>query len=728
LVHSPSSAPGHRHFAFGKFTFDVDRGALLHNGEDTRLRPQSYEVLRILLTNRGRLVTKDELQTAVWGNKVVTDDSLAQCVIDIRKALGDTKREMIRTIPRRGFIFEADVLIDGDALGNSRRSAQSRRNRRAILAASAALFIAVAISWYFGDRARSENVPPANSIAVMPFIDQGVAQTDQYVGDGLSEDILNSLAQHSALLVIARTSSFALTDTNLDVSAIRKKLNVAYVLFGDIERTGNRLAVSAQLVRTVDGSHVWSETFAIAPSQAHSVRTSIAAQIVKHIAPESDLSIPSTSVGNITSTDLMWLARRYEQQLRDQSVVDEELLAKTIQLYRDATVADPASAKAFSGLAGALLYQGDTIAAEAPIYKALTLDPKLSEVQETLGKFYWLRGLPGAGNAWKQAVELNPSNADALSSYGYWFWMRGNYEGVEYFFREALRVDPVQLARFAALGNFYGKNGRVEDTLDLVARIQAEFDGAAALRLVAHLLELIGRVDQSIAWTIRARDLEPGNLEHVGALAELYADIGDFETALRLEPDAGVGLLMKMRQYDAVIDLGEMLMIEEPGDIYLRYLLAFAYNVSDQPAAAVRILRSTGLPESAIPEARHAMDLEALVTLADALDAANETERGHALARLWIGRKHVNSPNWWFQFQSACPRAILGRDDEALDYLEQINRSSRLPWYFLFKDARCLQRYEDEPRYQAVLENIRLRQSELRDRLPTTLRNFGVSL
>ena len=216
---------------------------------------------------------------------------------------------------------------------------------------------------------------------------------------------------------------------------------------------------------------------------------------------------------------------------REQPAVDVETLSKAIDLYRQASEIDPESALAQSRLAGALMYAGDFAGAEAPIFRAMTLNSELSEVQNTLGKYYWSRGIPGAGAAYKRAVELNPNNADALGDYAYWHWMQGNQEDPTRLYARALALDPLSLSRFADLGNCYAHLGFTAEALDIADRVQAMFDSAASYRLIARLMELTGQLDQSIAWTIKARDLEPDNPDHVFALAELYAEIGDFENA-----------------------------------------------------------------------------------------------------------------------------------------------------------------------------------------------------
>jgi DNA-binding winged helix-turn-helix (wHTH) protein/tetratricopeptide (TPR) repeat protein len=108
----PDTAPtqDHRGFSFAEFVLDTDRAALFQAGVDVKLRPQAFDVLRILVERQGTLVTKEELLREIWGETAVTDDSLTHCIIDIRKALGDTERQIVRTISRRGFVFDIPVI------------------------------------------------------------------------------------------------------------------------------------------------------------------------------------------------------------------------------------------------------------------------------------------------------------------------------------------------------------------------------------------------------------------------------------------------------------------------------------------------------------------------------------------------------------------------------------------------------------------------------------------
>lgn len=143
----------HHRYSFGRFILDIERGALQKDGADILLRPKCFAVLTYLVKHHGVLLTKDELMTAIWPNQAVTEDSLTQCLIQIRKALGDTKKQVLRTIPRRGFLFDVLVTIHqpGEQLASSDKHQPLLANRRPSrwsAAAAVVLCLAIAISWW----------------------------------------------------------------------------------------------------------------------------------------------------------------------------------------------------------------------------------------------------------------------------------------------------------------------------------------------------------------------------------------------------------------------------------------------------------------------------------------------------------------------------------------------------------------------------------------------------
>ena len=278
-----------RIYSFGDFTLDMAGGALSRAGVEVELRPQSLEVLSILVDRSGKLVTREELQQAVWGNKVVTDDSLSHCLSDIRKALGDDAREMIRTVPRRGFVFEAAVTAQTVTDPVAERAAGIRNGRR--LKTASAVFVTAALAAFLfiaNEHQPDDAAPKDKTIAVLPFLNLSAEPSQAYFSDGLTEEILNSLAKTPDLLVTARTSSFAYRDSKEDLPTIAAALGVKHVLEGSVRRSGNRVRVTAQLIRARDGFHLWSESFDSTSTDIITIQEDIAIAIANALETVMD--------------------------------------------------------------------------------------------------------------------------------------------------------------------------------------------------------------------------------------------------------------------------------------------------------------------------------------------------------------------------------------------------------------------------------------------------------
>ena len=632
--------------------------------------------------------------------------------------------------------------FDLTASGLERTPIDSRRGKASLVGAMILLFVGTAGLFFLirpdlqmEERSVRSAGVPANSIAVMPFDNAGRNDDDSYLSEGLSDNLRDQFGQIPDVRVAARSSSIVAREQGLDAVTMAERLGVANIVEGSIRRDGNRLRVSVQLIEGVTGLSLKSWTIDSGPRELLLVQNEIAEEVVALVMPDVAIAAAKPVTRDADANELMLLARYYEMQVRDREDVDVETLSKAIELYRQATEADPGSALAFSRLAGTLLYLGDVEQAQGPIFQAMTLDPDLSEVQHTMGLYYWARGRPEALEAFQRAVELNPNNADALQYYAMSYWLGYDRAGRPDLLRRAVAVDPLTLSRHAALADYLAKDGHAEDALEVVEQIKEIFvDGQSdkkveAYRVIDVVLAQVGRIDEAIAWTIRARDLEPNNPDHVQRLAELYAIIGDFETALELEPEPGLGILFHMRDYPTLVDDAGFLMLEEPDDILVRYLLAFGYTAVGDNENALRILRTTGQPGIMLGSTvRFAADIEAAYTFMNATYAYGDPETAAELA------ERISNPNrgtglvWWYDFHRSCGLAIMGREDEAIDALQRIELSPQLPWEPYVRDSVCMKVLEDRPEYQQVVEHVAERKAALRQKLPTTLAQFGVRL
>ncbi len=599
-----------------------------------------------------------------------------------------------------------------------------------LIAGTAGLFFLIKPSLDIREdgQAAAVGVEP-NSLAVMPFVNASARPEDAYLADGLGDELRDQLARVSGLSIAARSSSVAAVEQGMDATTAAERLGVAHLVEGSLRRQGNILTVSVHLIDGRKGLARWSQQFQRGPQELLNVQQAIAEAVVANVLPDVEAAVAEPSTRNPTANEYMLQARHLEQQVRDRADVDSATLLEAVRLYRKATEADPTSALAFSRLAGALMYLGDLEAAEAPIFKALSLAPGLSEVQNTLGEFHWARGLKSeAGNAWARAIEIDPNNPDALSNFGTWYWFELAEEGVIEPFRRALELDPLSLERHAALGSISALEGHSNEAREVIANIEQSFVGAAAFRVIAELYDFLGEVDNSIAWTIRARDLEPDDPGHVQKLAEYYADIGDSETAVRLDPN-GIGVLFKLRMFAEMIDVAEFAMIDEPGSLRIRSLLATAYNAIGEHESAIYVLKDTGLPDLVLDGWRNTIEMDGFHALQDALYATGESELSHQLAHFKIYEMgYTEGDDWWLTINQACERAMLGEDDEARRSLERAQQGPRLPWDPILKDRPCFERFSDDPVYIETVRYFDGLRADLRQRLPDTLAEFGVEL
>lgn len=626
--------------------------------------------------------------------------------------------------------------FDFTAAGVQRATVSSRRGTSSIalsmallIAGTAGLFFLIRPTMVDNDGAQIAIDITPQSVAVLPFDYYGPNPDDSYLGSGLSDELRDQLGRVSGLLIAARSSSIAAVQESTDAKTRAHQLGVATVLEGSIRRQGNVLRVSVQLIDGSSGLALWNDTYQRGPRELLNVQQEIAEAVVRAVVPNSDQVVVKPSTQDATANELMILARHYEQQVHEREDVDPQLLQRAVELYRNATEADPESALAFSRLASAQMYLGDIDAAGASASRALDLDPRLAEANNAYGSFLFATGNERMGDYLERGARLNPNLPDALAHYAFWYWFNVGTDGVAELYERALKRDPLNVTRYAALGRFLALNDRPDDARDIVEQMIALFDDAAAYRAIAEVLSLTGDVDHAIAWTIKARNAEPDNPLHVQKLAEFYTDIGAFETAQALEPELGIGLLFKMRRYEEMIDQAEFLMIDFPEDMQLRVYLAAAYNAVGNHEAAIRMISTSGLLDSYNNARRSTEEFDGYGVLVDAAYASGEIERARELVEWHLDRYYnAETTDWWVALGVACSHVILGNDEQVLGHLTRAQKGKHLAWEPMLKDSQCFKEYADNPQFQAVVRHFDELRANLRERLPETLAQHGVSL
>ena len=506
------AAPAYR---FAGFTLDVGRGTLLGPEGELRLRPKSFELLVYLARHPGRLVGREELLNAVWGHAAVTDDSITQCLVEIRRALSDESRTLVRTMPRRGYLFDVSVeTLDEGASPPIGKEASHRAPlaRPGAVAAIAVVALLAGLAWWAsvsqipepaGGGPGFEALP--NSIAVLPFVDMSAEGDQAYFGDGIAEEILNLLAQVRELKVIARTSSFSFKQQQqLDIKRIGAQLGVAHVLEGSVRKSGNRVRVTAQLVDASDGAHLWSQAFDRELVDIFAVQSEIAGSVAE--------VLKATLLGRLhkTAPDV----RAYEYFLRGRFLFHRRAPGDVVLARRHFQTAldlEPDYAAAWASLAGTYIVEvGEgTLAAELGLEpgrlaaeRALEIDAALPEAHIRAATAYAMSGdVVRARKHLEVAESLDPDNALLLGILGGGALARGNLATAVEFKRRAVAVDPLSVVNRRNYASVLRAAGRLEEAhVQLLAlrEISPErSDEFEADRV--ELLLLQGRHDEALA-------------------------------------------------------------------------------------------------------------------------------------------------------------------------------------------------------------------------------------
>jgi adenylate cyclase len=232
---------GAKTFRFQQFALDLKSGGLRAGDREIELRPKSFEVLHYLVENAGRLVPKDELITAVWRNVAVADEALARCISDIRLALNDKQQSLIKTLPRRGYLFAAPVKSEV-----SDRSPHGSVNN--------------ADGATSDGRVHDATAPPF-SVVVLPFANLSGDPGQDFLADVITDGLTTSLSRIRDAFVIARSTASTYKGKAADVREVGRKLGVRYVLEGSEQHNGDRVRVSAQLIDVQSGAYLWADRF-----------------------------------------------------------------------------------------------------------------------------------------------------------------------------------------------------------------------------------------------------------------------------------------------------------------------------------------------------------------------------------------------------------------------------------------------------------------------------------
>ena len=450
-------------YRFGPFALDTNRGVLTENGADVPLRPKSFEVLHYMLVHQGMLATKEQLFDAVWPDVVVTPDSINQCIIEIRKALGDADRSMVRTMPRRGFIFDAPVVsisATGEvaAVSESPLEAGGGWPRRWFRSVVALVLAGLIIATGYLSLMRQEHTaadaprrnsafnPSSRSIVVLPFTDLSPHQDQGYLADGLAEELTVHLARIGGLRVISRTSAFAFKGSSVGTSEIAERLGVGYILEGSVRTDGDRLRVTAQLINAHDDTHLWAEEYQRPFGGIFQVQDEIIALIIRDVGINVGEEFPL-----IQRTDPE--AYALYLQSKDPRITEDAILASVEKLKKALTI-DPSFSTAWATLGKRYLFLATNFSetqgqetfelARSAANRALRLDAYCAPAHSLLGQIAVFENrLQEAANHLERALQLEPHNPAIAENSGMLLQSLGRFDEALQVYEFALDRDPL---------------------------------------------------------------------------------------------------------------------------------------------------------------------------------------------------------------------------------------------------------------------------------------------
>ncbi len=490
---------------FDNFELDTDLYQLRCAGEPRPVEPQVFDLLIFLSRHQDRIVSRQELLDTLWADRVVSDTTLSSRIKAARQALGDDgqSQRYIATFNRRGYRFVAPVtLVQTDSVNSATQVMHSNT---------------LAVSQEIGETCLFQQGPGGTSherpvLAVLPFAHSLDSNQTAWFAEVLGEDISIQLARIPGFIVLSRNTTSQYRQREFSVQQIAEELGVDYLVEGSVWSIGEDFRVGVQLLETQSGNILWSERTVIQGERLFELQEMAVREIVARIEPELNRA-ELAALRKRRTVDLgAWALYRQGHALLGQKGWSEETFNEVADLLRQAIQQDPQLAFAHAylalilaighlvGLVGGEAWREEAVhAAET----AIALDGQDSDVLGYVGCALADMGdvLRGIGML-RRAVELDPSNAQAVAALGAALLQAGEEEGVEYM-RQGLRISPRD-NRASAWGALLARGllnfGRVDEAIE-VARSACRCDDKIFLPRVVLAIASIAAGDRHTAKT-----------------------------------------------------------------------------------------------------------------------------------------------------------------------------------------------------------------------------------
>jgi len=546
------TAPDDPIFRIGAWRVVSALDQISKGNETVKLEPRMMQLLVCLAEHAGRVVSVEQLLDQVWKDVIVTPNSVYRAVATLRRILGDDAKNpaYIANTLRRGYRLVAPVVRSAD--GQSVQGADS-----SVTSAEASTL----------PDTNSTTTPMTDrSIAVLPFVDMSEKQDQGYFADGMAEEVVNLLTKVPGIRVIGRTACSQFKGKSEDLRRIGSVLGAAYAVEGSVRRSGNRLRVTAQLIATQDGSHLWSGSYDKDFDEVFSVQDQIAAGLVRALQVAIGVDLPSRPIlKNTLEYDLYRRGRQaldrfdkagfesaagyFEQALAlDPTAIRAAESLALVHIYiaewgyappREGferarascgrvLELDPMSGMAYAQLALiSAVYDWDWAAALGKIQRALALDPRDPGILVTAGIIHLaLDRRDEAAGFFNAASVLDPLGAVSHGELGTIYYRSGRLAEAAAEFRKALEISPTYLWAHWALGSVLLTAGKLDAALSEMQQATQDCGGDAGLALVYHAMR---RHAESDAALVRATKAYAGHWAY--GIAEVRACRGEIDQA-----------------------------------------------------------------------------------------------------------------------------------------------------------------------------------------------------
>ena len=467
-------------YDFGEFRVDPEQKLLFLQGELVSLTPKAFETLLVLVESHGHMVDKETLLRRVWPGAFVEEGSLTRNISVLRKVLEEGARgqQWIETIPKRGYRFVAGVRVvkrpdeisargatdpQQTAVRSDKHSSPERRPpnrlRRLILGVGGAgMALAVVILLLdLADRhlvRGSSSAAGIHSLAVLPLSNLSRDPDQEYFADGMTDALITDLAKIRSLRIVSRTSVMQYKTTHKTVGQIARELGVDGIVEGTVLRSGNRVRVTAQLIRAENDDHLWAEMYerdlGDALTLQGEVAQAIADQVRIQVTPDERAQLSGFDRVNPEVYD-WYLRGRYYWNKRD-----ADGLNRATVYFQQAIQKDPQFALAYAGLADCYNVIVESVSVSPPealtkaktaALKALSLDDNLAEAHASLAWVHFQLDWDwaGADREFRRAIELNPGYATAHHWYAQYLAAMGRAEEAMGEMNRAQQLDPLSL-------------------------------------------------------------------------------------------------------------------------------------------------------------------------------------------------------------------------------------------------------------------------------------------